>query len=277
MSESAPAVDGRVDVSVVVPLLNEAATLDELVTRVGRALADHHAGFELVLVDDGSNDATAELLARLEAEQAWIRAFALTRNFGQPAAVACGLAQARGRIVVTMDGDLQNPPEEIGKLVDAIQAGAAIATGRRATRHEAAWRWLASRVVHWCARALTGARIEDFGGQFKAYRRDALDAALARWRPGSAFFPLAVSLGFPVTEVAVRHDPRRHGSSRYNLRALVRMMVELAASAPGLHGSAHSAGRFDSGYEIKRRPHGEIRPDLAGTSASRGFRGGLGR
>jgi undecaprenyl-phosphate 4-deoxy-4-formamido-L-arabinose transferase len=216
-----------VDVSAVVPLLNEAATLEELVARLRATLAPRAARFEIVLVDDGSSDDTREILRRLESEDPTIRVFELTRNFGQAAAVVCGLIESRGDVVVTLDGDLQNPPEEIPKLLDALDKGADIATAKRTQRYESLGRWLGSRVIHWMAKRLTNAEIEDFGGQFKAYRRSALEATLRAWAPGKPFFPLALWLGFPVTEVAVQHDPRRVGSSRYSLRSLVHINLDL--------------------------------------------------
>lgn len=223
-----PAESGpRVDVSVVVPLLNEAATLEELASRVRATLGALGRSFELILVDDGSRDATPALLRRLEAEDARVRVFELTRNFGQAAALVCGLFAARGEAVVTLDGDLQNPPEEIPKLLEALDKGADVASAKRSQRYESFGRWLGSRAIHWLARRLTGTGIEDVGGQFKAYRRGALDATKRAWAPGKPFFPLALWLGFRVAEVPVRHDPRRVGRSRYSLRKLVHINFDL--------------------------------------------------
>ena len=221
---------GAVDVSVVVPLLDEAATVEELVSRIRSVLAQRGCRFEIVLVDDGSTDGTREILRRLEAEDPALRVFELTRNFGQAAALVCGLFAARGEVVVSLDGDLQNPPEEIPKLLDALDKGADIATAKRSQRFESLGRWLGSRAIHWMAKHLTGVRIEDFGGQFKAYRRVVLEATRRAWAPGKPFFPLALWLGFPVTEVAVRHEPRRVGSSRYSLRALIHINLDLVTA-----------------------------------------------
>ncbi|MCX5739757.1 MAG: WbqC family protein, partial [Proteobacteria bacterium] len=125
-----------VDVSVVVPLLNEASTVAELVTRICAVFDRRRERFELLLIDDGSHDATAARLREIEAEDPRVRVFEFTRNFGQAAALACGIFEARGRVVVTIDGDLQNPPEEIPKLLDAIDKGAYVVTARRAQRYE---------------------------------------------------------------------------------------------------------------------------------------------
>lgn len=219
-----------VDVSVVVPLLNEERTVAELVTRICAVFDRRRERFELLLVDDGSRDATAARLREIEAEDPRVRVFEFTRNFGQAAALACGLFEARGRVVVTIDGDLQNPPEEIPKLLDAVEKGAFVVTARRAQRYERTWRWLGSRIVHGLARVLTGASIRDFGGQFKAYRREVVESLRPVWAPGKPIFPLALWLGYPVAEVDVAHAPRGAGGSRYTLGALVRINLDLVTS-----------------------------------------------
>ncbi len=214
-------------VSIVVPFLNEEGTVRELVARIVATLEGRGQPFEIVLVDDGSRDGTRARLRELEGADPRLRVFELTRNFGQAAALACGLFEARGDVVVTLDADLQNPPEEIPKLLDALGTGAEIATAKRSQRYEGFLRWLGSRGIHWVAQRLTGASIEDFGGQFKAYRRGALEATRRAWAPGKPFFPLALWLGFPVVEVPVRHEPRRGGRSRYTVRSLLRINVDL--------------------------------------------------
>lgn len=219
-----------IDASIVVPFLDEEKSVVELVRRTRATLEARRTEFELILVDDGSRDGTASKLRELEAEDPRVRVFEFTRNFGQVAALACGIFAARGRVVVTIDGDLQNPPEEIPKLLDAIDKGAFVATARRAQRYERTWRYLGSRVVHGLARLLTGASIRDFGGQFKAYRSEVIDSLRTVWAPGKPIFPLALWLGYPVAEVDVAHTPRADGGSRYTLGALVRINLDLVTS-----------------------------------------------
>ncbi|MBY0276956.1 glycosyltransferase family 2 protein [Candidatus Binatia bacterium] len=216
--------------SVAVPLFNEEATIDELLARVKHTLERRGTPFEIVLVDDGSTDRTKEILARAAAEDPRVRVRTLSRNFGQAAALCCGIFESRGDVVVTLDGDLQNPPEEIPRLLEALVPGVDVVTARRGARHETAWRLAGSRVVHWIARLLVGIDIEDFGGQFKAYRREVIDATRTAWAPGKPFFALAAWLGFRVVEVPVRHDPRRSGQSRYGVLALVRLNADLITS-----------------------------------------------
>ncbi len=217
-------------ISVVVPLLNEATTLDELVVRLRATLEAAQLNFELVLVDDGSTDGTRARLREHEAEDPRLRVYEFSRNFGQAAALACGIFAARGEVVVTLDGDLQNPPEEIPKLLDALDKGADVVSARRRQRYEGFSRWLGSRVVHRLARTLTGVALDDIGGQFKAYRRAVVEAVRRSWAPGKPVFPLALWLGFPVAEVTVEHDPRRVGQSRYTIRSLLRINVDLITS-----------------------------------------------
>jgi undecaprenyl-phosphate 4-deoxy-4-formamido-L-arabinose transferase len=226
VSDSTP----RPAVSVAVPLFNEEATIDELIDRVRSTLEKHGTSFEIVLVDDGSTDGTAERLARAAAADPRVRVRTLSRNFGQAAALCCGIFESSGDVVVTLDGDLQNPPEEIPRLLDALRPGVDVVTARRVARHENAWRLAGSRIVHWIARLLVGIDIEDFGGQFKAYRREVVEATRTAWAPGKPFFALAAWLGFRVLEVSVRHDPRRSGHSRYSLLALVRLNADLITS-----------------------------------------------
>lgn len=220
----------RPAVSVAVPLFNESATIDELIDRVRRTLEARGTSFEIVLVDDGSSDRTPELLARAAAADPRVRVRTLSRNFGQAAALCCGIFESSGDVVVTLDGDLQNPPEEIPRLLDALAPGVDVVTARRTARHESTWRWAGSRAVHWIARLLVGLDIEDFGGQFKAYRREVVEATRTAWAPGKPFFALAAWLGFRVAEVTVRHDARRSGESRYSLLALVRLNADLITS-----------------------------------------------
>lgn len=228
MSEPGPAAPP--DVSVVVPLHNEEATIRELVERTVATLDARATPYEIVIVDDGSTDSTPTLLREMATTHPSVRVLTLSRNFGQAAALCCGIFESRGQTVATMDGDLQNPPEEIPRLLDALGPEVDVVTGCRAIRHDTTWRWLGSRIVHQMARTLVGIDLEDFGGQFKAYRREVIDAARPVWAPGKPFFALTCWLGFRVAEIRVRHDPRRVGSSRYGLLSLVRLNVDLITS-----------------------------------------------
>src|SRR5205823_9067252 len=158
--EAAPAPE----VSVVVTLLNEADTVDELYRRTAAALSGR--SFEVVFVDDGSTDATFAAVERLHATDPRVRGVRFKRNFGQHPAMHAGLSRARGAIVVTMDGDLQNEPEDIPRLVAAVEAGSDVASGRRVTRRDSVARKLPSRLINGMLRRFTGVEISDFGCAF---------------------------------------------------------------------------------------------------------------
>ena len=220
----------RVELSVVVPVLNEEATIAELNVRTRAVLVGLEKTLEIVVVDDGSTDRTPVLLAALAPTIPELRIVTLTRNFGQAAALSCGIFAARGELVLTLDADLQNPPEEIPKLLAALGPDVDLVSGLRSRRPEPWWRYLGSRGVHWIARTLVGRDLHDYGGQFKLYRREVIEATRQAWAPGKPFFALAVWLGFRVVEVPVRHEPRRSGRSRYNLLSLARLNFDIITS-----------------------------------------------
>lgn len=220
----------RPDLSLVVALLDEEGTVEELVKRASAAFEQHGTTFEILLIDDGSHDRTVEIIRRLEEADDRVHVYEFSRNFGQNAALACGLFAARGNVVVTMDGDLQNPPEEVPALLRALPGAGWVVTGRRGERYEPLLRRLGSRAIHWLARWLTGARIEDFGGNFRAYHRDVIEAMRQVWAAGKPLLPLALWLGYPVREVTVAHRPRAVGSTHYSLTKLFRINLDLILS-----------------------------------------------
>src|SRR5919198_2668549 len=151
------------DLSVVVTVFNEAASLEELYRRTVAALEPGPRTFELIFVDDGSTDGTFAALERLHASDPRVRAVRFKRNFGQHPAMHAGLARARGDVLLTMDGDLQNAPEDIPRLVEAVEAGNDVASGRRLTRRDPMGRALPSRLVNGLLRRFIGVQISDFG------------------------------------------------------------------------------------------------------------------
>ena len=166
------------DLSVVVPILNEEQSVVELYRRTTDALASFGRSYELIFVDDGSTDGTFAELSRLHDADARVRVVRFKRNFGQHPAMHAGLARARGEIVVTMDGDLQNAPEDIPRLVEAVEAGSDVASGRRIVRRDSWGRTLPSRLINGMLRRFTGVEISDFGCAFNAYRRTAIEPML---------------------------------------------------------------------------------------------------
>src|SRR6059058_1165213 len=166
------------DLSLVVTVYNEAGSLDELYRRTVATLDPGPRTFELIFVDDGSTDGTFAVLERLHAADPRVRAVRFKRNFGQHPAMHAGLARARADVVVTMDGDLQNAPEDIPRLVEAVEAGNDVASGRRRARMDPVGRALPSKVINGMLRRFTGVEISDFGCAFNAYRRGAVEPML---------------------------------------------------------------------------------------------------
>jgi undecaprenyl-phosphate 4-deoxy-4-formamido-L-arabinose transferase len=216
------------ELSVVVTLYNEAASLDELYRRTVGALEPLDRPFELIFVDDGSTDATFADLERLHAADPRVRAVRFKRNFGQHPAMHAGLSRARGDVVVTMDGDLQNAPEDIPRLVAAVDSGYDVASGRRVARRDSWGRTLPSRMINGMLRRFTGAQISDFGCAFNAYRRDALTPMLGAIGKQKFTKALVLSGGASVVEVDVSHAARA-GTSRYSPLRLTKLALHVLA------------------------------------------------
>src|SRR3954468_19648295 len=216
------------DLSLVVTVYNEAGSLDELYRRTVATLDPGPRSYELIFVDDGSTDGTFAALERLHAADPRVRAVRFKRNFGQHPAMHAGLARARGDIVVTMDGDLQNQPEDIPRLVQAVEAGNDVASGRRRGRKDPVGRSLPSRVINGMLRRFTGVAISDFGCAFNAYRREAVEPMLGSIGKQKFTKALVLSTGASVVEVDVGHAARA-GTSRYSPLRLVSTALAVLA------------------------------------------------
>jgi undecaprenyl-phosphate 4-deoxy-4-formamido-L-arabinose transferase len=214
------------EISVVVTLFNERDTVGELVRRTAATLDGE--SFELLLVDDGSTDGTWDEVVRAHTSDQRVRGVRLKRNFGQHPAMHAGLVRARGEVFVTMDGDLQNSPEDIPKLVAAVRNGSDVASGRRAARRDSWGRTLPSRMVNGMLRRFTGASIADFGCAFNAYRRSAVEPVLGAIGRQKFTKALVLSGGANVVEVDVAHEARR-GESRYTPLRLTRLALHVLA------------------------------------------------
>src|ERR687891_2336342 len=215
-------------ISVVVTLYDEEATVEELYRRTVKALETLGRQFELLFVDDGSSDGTWALVERLHDRDDRVRGVRFKRNFGQHPAMHAGLARARGEVIVTMDGDLQNAPEDIPKLVEAVEAGSDVASGRRAARHDSWGRTLPSRLINAMLRRFTKADISDFGCAFNAYARNALVPVLGVIGKQKFTKALVLGAGANVVEVELEHRARQ-GRSRYSPLRLVRLALHVLA------------------------------------------------
>lgn len=217
-----------VDVSVVIPLFNERENIGQLYGRLVSVLSALDLDWELIFVDDGSTDGTEGELTSLAGEDGRVRALILTRNFGQHAALLAGFGEVRGDCVVTLDGDLQNPPEDLPRLLDALGEGYDVVSGRRVDRIDPLFRrvvsWLTNRLV---SRA-TGQPFRDWGSMFRAYRRPVVDA-ICQYGEKSLFIPTFVgALGVRMAEIDVGHARRAAGRSKYGVLDLLRLYFDLA-------------------------------------------------
>lgn len=223
-----PEAEPGPDLSVVVTLFDEAASVAELYRRTVATLNALARPYELIFVDDGSTDGTFAALEKLHEEDPRVRAVRFKRNFGQHPAMHAGLARARGDIVVTMDGDLQNAPEDIPHLVAAVESGYDVASGRRNARRDSWGRTLPSRLINGMLRRFTRVDISDFGCAFNAYRRDAVTPMLGAIGKQKFTKALVLSGGASVVEVDVSHAARV-GASRYSPLRLTRLALHVLA------------------------------------------------
>lgn len=214
--------------SVVIPVYNEEAGLDALFARVYPALDALGIRYELILVDDGSRDRSVALMsAQFERRPDVTRVVILDGNFGQHRALLAGFARVRGQRVVTLDADLQNPPEDIGVLLAAMDAGHDYVGSIRRMRQDALWRHLASRWMNRLRERTSRIRMTDQGCMMRAYSRRIIDA-INQCRETNTFIPaLAYTFALNPTEVTVGHEERFAGESKYSLYSLVRLNFDL--------------------------------------------------
>lgn len=215
------------EVSLLTPAKNEAANLPELFAQVSAAMNAQPLSWELLVVDDGSTDESWRIIGEHATADPHLRGLRLRRNFGKAAALAAGVAEVRGRLLVTLDADLQDDPAEVPRLLAALDAGADLVSGHKAQRKDPLGKRLPSRLFNWMTGVITGLRLSDHNCGLKAartevYRRVPLYGELHRYIPA-----LAHQLGYRVCELPVHHRPRAHGKSNYGLERYVRGALDL--------------------------------------------------
>lgn len=209
-------VTDNIKISVILPVFNEASVLEELYRRLTNIMKGIVEPYEIIFVDDGSQDNSLNTLQSFKNRDKRIRVIALTRNFGQHAAILAGFNSARGEIIITMDSDLQNPPEEIPKLIDTLNDGYEVAAGWRITREDSLFRRITSFIVNKTVQWMTGAKLHDYGCMMRAYRRGVIEK-LMLCQESFRSTPVLVSwLGVSIGEVKIAHAPRKSGKSSYN-------------------------------------------------------------
>src|SRR4051812_6865676 len=215
-------------VSIVVPLKDEELNVVPLYEELVGVMEQGEAGFEIVLVDDGSVDATFDRAVELHRRDSRVRVIRFSRNFGQTAAFAAGFAAARGRFIVTLDGDLQNDPNDIPRLLALARDHDIVCGWRRARQDDFLTRKVPSVAANFLLRMVTGIRLHDNGCSLKVFRTEVVKPL--RLRPGMhRYLPaLASQLGGRIAEVVVTHRPRRFGRSKYGLSRTFTVLVDLA-------------------------------------------------
>lgn len=215
------AANSRPALSVVIPCFNEEQRLPRTLEQVERYLAGRHASYELILVDDGSGDGTWETVEELAREHPWILGLRLMRNYGQHNALLCGIRSAHHEIIVTLDDDLQHPPDQIPVLLDRLGPDTDVVYGTPATEQHGLWRDVATLVTKFALQSAMGAKIARKSSAFRVFRTQLRDAFSTYDAP---FVSIDVLLTWATTRfdaVKVRHEPRAIGKSNYTFRKLV--------------------------------------------------------
>jgi len=215
-------------VSVVVPIHNEYENLPRLLEAISATLIAANISYEILCIDDGSTDGSGDLLKQIASDRADLRSVILRRNYGQTAAMAAGFSHAKGQIIITMDGDLQNDPADIPILLDKLSEGYDLVSGWRKNRQDATiTRLIPSQIANWLIAQVTGVKVHDYGCSLKAYRAELiadmnLYGELHRFLPALAFIE-----GARIAEIPVRHHPRQFGKSKYGLDRTIRVVMDL--------------------------------------------------
>jgi len=218
----------EIELSVVVPLFNEEENVRLLHEELVRELDKLGKSYELLFVDDGSTDGTPAILKELVAIDPRLTAIRFRRNFGQTAALSAGIERARGEVIVPMDGDLQNDPADIGRLLAKIADGFECVSGwRKARQDKAITRRFPSMIANWIISKVSGIQLHDYGCTLKAYRRDVIEC-VKLYGEMHRFIPVyAAWQGARVTELAVNHRARRFGKSKYGLNRVFKVLLDL--------------------------------------------------
>jgi glycosyltransferase involved in cell wall biosynthesis len=216
------------NLSIVIPIRNEAASIAELYRQLTETLERFGRPYEILAIDDGSTDNSFDLLAAIQARDARLRVIRFRRNFGQTAAFAAGFAHARGALIVTSDGDLQNDPADIPALVAMAEGGADIACGWRKDRKDPfLTRRLPSMIANWIISMATGVKLHDYGCSLKVFRSEVVKP-LRLYGEMHRFLPaIASEFGVTIVEAEVNHRARVYGRSKYGLGRTIRVMLDL--------------------------------------------------
>ncbi len=218
-------------ISIIIPAYNEAASLPELINEIHEVMRKHSYAYELIIVNDGSVDDSRELLDDLASKDRLCRIIHLRRNSGQTAAMMAGIDHAKGEIIIPIDADLQNDPNDIPLLIDKINEGNDVCSGWRKHRHDnPLLRTLPSKIANWLIKTISGVRLHDYGCTLKAYRREILKE-IRLYGEMHRLIPIyAKWSGARVSEVPVNHRERRYGRSKYGLSRSIKIILDLTVT-----------------------------------------------
>jgi len=213
--------------SVIVLVYNEVESLPSLHAELGSVLKQLDTTYEIVFIDDGSRDGSSEKLAQIARDDRRVRVVTFRRNFGQTAAVQAGIDHSEGDVLIFMDGDLQNDPHDIPKLLAKLDEGFDVASGWRKNRHDDASRVIPSKIANWIIARVTGVPLHDFGCTLKAYRREVIED-VKLYGEMHRFIPVYASwVGARIAELEVNHRERAYGRSKYSLSRTSRVLLDL--------------------------------------------------
>ena len=218
----------NVEISIVVPVYNEQDNVEAVYTAIRTTLLSMGSSFEIIMIDDGSSDGSYRLLTALASRDDALKVIRFRRNFGQTAAMSAGFDHAKGDIIIPMDGDLQNDPADIPRMIEKIHEGFDVVSGWRRDRKDTfITRKIPSLLANFIISRLTGVHLHDYGCTLKAYRREVLDG-INLYGEMHRFVPaLASQFGAKVTELPVNHFPRLHGVSKYGISRTLRVILDL--------------------------------------------------
>lgn len=213
--------------SIVIPVYNEEGNISLLYEQLVLPLEELKRPFEIIFVNDGSKDATESRIAAIAQRDNRIKVVSLRRNFGQTAAMMAGIDYATGDIIIPMDGDLQNDPNDIGRLVAKLDEGFDVVSGWRKDRKDSEWRNLPSRIANRLISRIARVHLHDYGCSLKAYRREVIKG-VRLYGEMHRFIPIYASWqGGKVTEIPVQHHPRLHGESKYGMERIIKVVLDL--------------------------------------------------
>lgn len=220
----------KLDISIVVPVMNEEKSVAILFERVSKQVVQLQKSYEIIFVDDGSTDSTFSELQKLYAQhQGIVRVVRFRRNFGKTPALVAGFSRARGDVIFTMDGDLQDDPQEIPRYLEKLEEGYDLVTGWKFPRLDPLSKTFPSRIFNWMVGTMTGVRLHDINNGFKAYRREIIeDPHVKLYGDFHRFVPvMAHWRGYRVAEIKVKHYPRQYGVSKFGAGRFARGLIDL--------------------------------------------------